>query len=103
MTLWHFTLPEWFAEKGGWLNLGAGQYLQRYVERVVNEFKDLVKFWITINEPDIYITHAYLRGYWPPFYKSFFKAQEVLKVLINKKQNDWQCEDRLLEIEKRFQ
>jgi len=87
VTLWHFTLPDWFAKKGGWLDLGAPQYFQRYAERMVNEFKDLVKFWITMNEPDIYLAHSYLRGYWPPFSKSFFRTQQILGTLVNTHKN----------------
>ncbi len=83
ITLWHFTLPKWFTDKGGWLDMGASQYFERYVERVVGEYKDLARFWITMNEPDIYMAHAYLRGYWPPFSKSFFRTQQILRNLIN--------------------
>lgn len=81
VTLYHWTLPNWFVEKGHWLNLGASQYFERYVEKIVSEYKDLVKFWITINEPNIYTSHSFLRGNWPPFKKSFFATQNALKSL----------------------
>lgn len=81
VTLYHWTLPVWFVERGHWLNLGAPEYFERYVEKVVSEFKDLVKFWITINEPNIYTTDAFLRGTFPPFRKSFFRTQNVLRAL----------------------
>ena len=31
VTLSHYTLPVWFAEKGRWLNIGAPQYFERYL------------------------------------------------------------------------
>jgi len=82
VTLYHWTLPTWFVERGHWLNLGASQYFARFVEKIVNEYKDLVKFWITINEPNIYTSHSFIRGQWPPFNKSFYRTQQVLKNLV---------------------
>jgi len=81
VTLYHWTLPVWFTERGHWLNLGAPQYFERYAEKMVTEFKDLVKFWVTLNEPNIYTSHSFLRGNWPPFKKSFFITQKVLTSL----------------------
>jgi beta-glucosidase len=82
VTLYHWTLPAWFSEKGGWLDIGAPQYFARFTEKTVNEYKDLVKFWITINEPNIYTAHSFLRGAWPPFKKSFYVTQQVVRTLI---------------------
>ena len=82
MTLYHWTLPVWFAEKGGWLNKDAPEYFERFVEKIVSEYKDLVKFWITLNEPNLYPSHAYLKGDFPPFVKSWSKTQKVLKQLV---------------------
>lgn len=82
VTLHHFTLPNWFSEKGHWLNIGAPEYFARFVEKMASEYKELVRFWITINEPNIYTTHSFLRGDWPPFKKSFYITQQIAKTLI---------------------
>ncbi len=82
VTLYHWTLPVWFVEKGHWLNKESSEYFARFVEKVVSEYKDLVKFWVTLNEPNIYTSYSFLRGIWPPFEKSFYKMQEVVKNLI---------------------
>jgi len=82
VTLCHWTLPVWFAEKGGWLNPEAPKYFEEFVEKIVLEYKDLVKFWITLNEPNIYASNSFLRGAWPPFIKSYFKTNQALKQLI---------------------
>ncbi len=84
VTLWHFTLPVWFVEKGGWLNRNSAVYFERYVAKVVETYRHLgVKFWITLNEPDyIYAFEAYSRGRFPPQQKSFLKTIRVLKNLI---------------------
>jgi len=70
VTLWHWTNPLWFVEKGGWTNRKAAHYFSRYVAKVVNELGADVKYWITINEPIVYASHGYLKGDWPPQKKS---------------------------------
>lgn len=69
VTLYHWTLPVWFAKKGGWLNKDAPRYFERFVEKVVGEYKDLVKFWIVLNEPIVSTGYGYIKGIWPPFKK----------------------------------
>ena len=36
-----------------------------------------VRYWITINEPNVYISHSYILGVWPPQKKSYLKAKVV--------------------------
>lgn len=54
MTLWHWTMPVWFAQKGGFEKQENIKYFTRFCEKIVKEFKNNVKFWITINEANIY-------------------------------------------------
>jgi len=82
VTLHHFTNPLWFSRLGGWLNKKAVDYFLRYVERIVEPLCDQVKYWITINEPIVYMYYAYMLGKWPPQEKSFFKAAKVKENLI---------------------
>lgn len=90
VTLFHFTLPAWFSKKGGWLNKDAPKYFERFVEKVVREYKDLVKFWITLNEPNIYAFHSFLEGNWLPFKKNWFKSNKILKQLVKTHINSYQ-------------
>lgn len=83
ITLYHWTHPLWFEEKGAWLNKNASGYFERYAEKVVSEFKNEVKFWITINEPHVFASHSYLKGNWPPQSKSILQYFKVLKCLKN--------------------
>ncbi|MDO8515801.1 MAG: glycoside hydrolase family 1 protein [bacterium] len=66
VTLWHFTLPIWLAEKGGVLNPRFPYYFNRYAQKVAHALGADVHFWLTINEPEIYALNAYGRGSWPP-------------------------------------
>ncbi|MFH1047162.1 MAG: glycoside hydrolase family 1 protein [Patescibacteria group bacterium] len=73
VTLWHFTLPTWFTDQGGWLNPQALQQFERYVKFIAGELGDLVDLWNTINEPMIYLGQAYATGAWPPGTRSNWK------------------------------
>ncbi|MFH1281265.1 MAG: family 1 glycosylhydrolase, partial [Candidatus Omnitrophota bacterium] len=77
VTLHHFTNPIWFSQRGGWAKPKLQGYFLRFVNRIVNELADQVKFWITINEPLVYSSHAYLLGAWPPQECSLFKTAKV--------------------------
>jgi len=83
ITLWHFTNPIWFAEKGGFLNVNSPEYFTRYVKYVVNNLKDQVGLWITFNEATtVYGGFAYLKGLWPPQHKNIFEWKRVNKNIV---------------------
>jgi beta-glucosidase len=54
VTVWHYTLPRWLAAQGGLANKKFPFYFERYAERLARELPE-VHFWITINEPEIFI------------------------------------------------
>lgn len=70
VTLWHFTLPTWFSDRGGFENRDAPVIFARYVSYVVKELGDLCQHFATINEPNVYAGHGWLYGVWPPFKKA---------------------------------
>jgi beta-glucosidase len=72
ITLWHFTLPLWLAETGGWERKDIAQIFARYCAKVVEGMGDLCMYYSTINEPNVYATHGYLYGAWPPFKRAAF-------------------------------
>ena len=82
VTIWHWTMPVWFARKGGFEKNGNIKYFVRFCEYVTKEFKDDVTFWITLNEPEIYTTSSYLKGVWPPQKKNLISYLLVIKNLI---------------------
>ncbi len=81
VTIYHWTLPTWFAKRGGWLAKDSPKIFARYAKKVAEEYKDIVNFWITINEPMVYAGGAFLKGKWPPFNKNIFKFLKVSKRL----------------------
>ena len=81
LTLHHFTNPVWFYESGGWLRRDAPQIFGRYADLVSRYFPD-VKFWITVNEPNVYAYRGYVVGDWPPGERSLFKALSVIRSML---------------------
>ncbi len=79
VTLHHFTNPQWFADQGGWLSEKASFYFNRYVSRAATAYGKWVRFWITINEPLVYLYHSFFAGLWPPGIKSYRASMKVLR------------------------
>ncbi|MEK9209301.1 MAG: glycoside hydrolase family 1 protein [Patescibacteria group bacterium] len=82
VTLWHWPIPLWLRDKSGFKNRKIKFYFSRYAEKIVSEFKQEVKFWITLNEPEIYSANSYLMGKWPPQEKNLLSYLKVLMNLI---------------------
>jgi beta-glucosidase len=53
LTYSHFSIPRWFALKGGWENPAAPDLYARFCERATKHLGDLVGYASTFNEPDI--------------------------------------------------
>lgn len=81
VTLFHFTLPKWFADKGGFEKNKNLKYFIQFAEKMAQECEGLVDFWLTLNEPKTYALAGYTAGMWPPFKKSLFKTYKVYKHL----------------------
>lgn len=67
VTLWHFTLPLWFSESGGFEQKDSPEIFARYCAYVVSKLGDLCDDFSTMNEPNVYGSNGWLRGSWPPF------------------------------------
>lgn len=72
VSLFHFCLPNWLADIGGWTNPKTVREFARFAELCAQEFGDLVDFWITINEPLVYAYQSYIAGVWTPGYEGDF-------------------------------
>lgn len=81
VTLWHYTLPVWLAQKGGIMNERFPEYFARYAERVSGALTD-VSFWITINEPEVVAMCSYVLGMRPPEKRGIFRFYRSMSRMI---------------------
>jgi beta-glucosidase len=66
VTLLHFTLPLWIADRGG---LTAPEFPERFARFAAEAARRLgpqVDLWCTINEPNVQVYIGYVDGAWPP-------------------------------------
>ena len=75
VTLFHWNLPMWLQEKGGWENEAIAEAFAHYAGIVVDSLSDRVRYWLTINEPQCFAALGYATGVHAPF----LKKPEVLK------------------------
>jgi beta-glucosidase len=62
VTLYHFDLPLAIEKNGGWLNASTADLFADYAEVCFQRYGQLVKYWLTINEPHTTATAGYLYG-----------------------------------------
>lgn len=53
VTLHHFTVPQWFEDRGGWTAEGAVELFERYVKATAPVIGEGVRHVCTINEPNM--------------------------------------------------
>jgi beta-glucosidase len=84
LTCWHWPIPLWLEKEGSLLSKNIVEYFGQYVDVLVKEFGQDVKYWITINEPLVVSGSSYLEGKWPLQEKNIFKFWKVCFVnLVN--------------------
>lgn len=78
MNIWHWTSPVWFADRGGFKKGENLKYWDRFIKKVADEFAPLVDNVITLNEPNVYASHSFAMGWWPPQDKNWFSMAYVM-------------------------
>lgn len=78
LNIWHYTLPTWFADKGGFTKRSNLKYWRRFIQKVAEAFGQKLTYVITINEPNVYATFSYVLGLWPPGKKNYFQASRAI-------------------------
>ncbi len=82
VTLHHFTSPQWFTARGGWAAAESAEWFARYVRRVAGALGHAVRYWVTINEPMVYVRMHYVQGLGPPGARDLRQALAVVLNLI---------------------
>lgn len=81
VTLWHWPLPLWLKERGGWESQSVIKAFNNFVKTTVTYLNSEVNFWLTLNEPMVYASQSYLSGEWPPQKKNPLAAWRVINNL----------------------
>ncbi len=58
-TMYHWDLPQYFQNRGGWPSRIMVDAFGRYADFLVKTFGDLVKNWFTLNEVRVFILYCY--------------------------------------------
>ena len=66
VTLWHFTLPTWLADRGGVVAVDFPDRFGRFAGEAARRFGGDVDLWCTLNEPNVVMYLGYLTGEFPP-------------------------------------
>lgn len=82
VTLHHYTNPLWLTERGGWENAETPQLFTVFVKKVVEALKEYCNLWVTINEPNVYVSMGYLIGLFPPGKSDLKLAFQVMKNML---------------------
>jgi beta-glucosidase len=82
VTLHHFSEPLWVAEMGGWENEAIVDLFAAFVRKAVEALMPYCTLWVTINEPNVFATCAYLDGLFPPGKKDIKLALLVLRHMV---------------------
>lgn len=77
INLFHFDMPWWLMEKGGWETRESVEAFGFYARIAFEKFGDIVHRWGTFNEPLVHIEMGYLHGYHYPAIHDFKKAIQV--------------------------
>ncbi len=78
MNLFHFDMPVWAHEMGGWTNRDVAKEFAKYAKVCFEEFGDLVDYWFTFNEPIVSVEAQYLYDWHYPNINDFDLAMKSL-------------------------
>lgn len=66
ITLFHWDYPLELYYRGGWLNRDSAEWFADYATVVAKKLGDRVRYWLTLNEPQCYITFGHQEGIHAP-------------------------------------
>lgn len=66
VTLYHWDLPDYLQQKGGWLNKETAVAFADFAEFCFQEFGSEIRLWATLNEPYYSLQCMYGSGNYPP-------------------------------------
>lgn len=84
VTLYHYTEPIWFAEKGGFEKSENNEYFVTFCKKVMRELNTKVHLYLTFNSPIGGVAlNSYQQGNRPPFKKDWETTFNVIKNILD--------------------
>ena len=83
ITLYHWDLPLWVDNYGGWESKKTVDFFKEYAKVVVDAFSDRVTYWITFNEPSCFMMNGYMQGVHAPFKRHYLSLPKFTKVFMS--------------------
>lgn len=80
-TLYHWNMPMWMYEKGGWLSDQISDYFAEFAEIMVEALSEDVCYWMTLNEPASFIGSGYITGSHAPFQNNMKDPQKIGQIM----------------------
>lgn len=74
LTMFHWDLPQWVQDEGGWANRTAVDYFMEYAKALLDRFARRVPMWNTINEPFCAAILGYGTGEHAPGHRNWREA-----------------------------
>ncbi len=74
VTLYHWDLPQYWEETGGWLNQEVCDAFEHYAKVCYDHFHEKITHWVTFNEPKWFVCSGYLIGNYPPCFRDTQKT-----------------------------
>jgi beta-glucosidase len=65
-TLYHWDLPQWAQDAGGWADRSVIGRFADYSDAVARSLGDRISTWTVLNEPGVFVTHGLLEGVHAP-------------------------------------
>lgn len=77
VTLYHWDLPQYWEELGGWTNNDVSAAFAHYAKVCFDAFSDKVYWWTTFNEPKWFVVNGYFIGNYPPALNDIQKTMQA--------------------------
>ncbi len=82
VTLHHFTNPIWLHQDCPWHSEKSIERFTKYAEKVISALCPYVKYWISFNEPVVFLLGGYVDGRMPPGIKDAKLSFQALKNIL---------------------
>ena len=81
-TIFHWNLPMWLYDMGGWFCPEAPEHFEEYARVLGGALGGKVKYWFTINEPQCFLGLGYEYGAHAPFQQVPERVPEAVRIVM---------------------